>query len=272
MAHDDLIGLIPAAGLGTRIAPLPLSKELFPIGFTDAADGERVPRPVCSYLLGQMRHAGVDRAVVVLRSGKWDIPAYLGDGTRSGVPLAYIVTPGTAGVAESIDLAFPFVKDACVVFGFADVILAPDDVLLRLRKRHDTGGADIVVAAYRARDPRLVGMIDIDATGRVRRVIEKPAASALTHMWIAAVWRPRFTSFLHANLAAIRAAKGGAASGSAGEPNACDALQAALAHGLTIDAEVIEDGHYRDIGTPSELMAAIAAHTPGVHECTGTNR
>ena len=32
---QDLIGLIPAAGKATRIAPLPGSKELFPVGFTE---------------------------------------------------------------------------------------------------------------------------------------------------------------------------------------------------------------------------------------------
>lgn len=261
MAADDLIGLIPAAGLATRIAPLPMSKELFPIGFARAAGGEPLPQPVCCYLLAQMRRAGAGRAVIVLRAGKWDIPAYLGDGGRTGMALAYVVTAGTAGVAESIDLAQPFVRDARVAFGFADVVLTPDDVLARLRRRQDQGGADVVVAAYRARDPRLVGMIDIDPAGRVRRVIEKPAASTLTHMWIAALWRPRFTAFLHANLGAITAAKAATSTGRAGEVSASDALQAALDHGLAIEAEVIEDGSYRDIGTPRELMAAVAAHS-----------
>lgn len=265
MARDDPIGLIPAAGLATRLAPLPLSKELFPIGFF--AEGERrsLPRPVCTYLLEQMRQAGVARAVMVVRAGKWDVPAYLGDGGAFGVPLAFVVTPGTSGVAESIDLAYPFVRDARIAFGFGDVLLTPDDVLARLRRRQDASGADVVVAAYRARDPRLVGMIEIDAGGRVRAVVEKPAATTLTHMWIAALWRPSFTEFLHANRAALAAAKaatGRAAAGSAGELNACEALEAALAAGLSIEAEVIEDGTYRDIGTPAELMAAIAAHTP----------
>ena len=74
----DLIGLIPAGGSATRIAPLPCSKEVYPVGFQRSADGS-VPRPkvACEYLLERMRLAGVNRAYIVLREGKWDIPAFL---------------------------------------------------------------------------------------------------------------------------------------------------------------------------------------------------
>lgn len=33
----QLVGLIPAAGRGTRLAPLPFSKELVPVGFQHAS-------------------------------------------------------------------------------------------------------------------------------------------------------------------------------------------------------------------------------------------
>lgn len=31
--HQDMVGLIPAAGNATRLQPLPCSKEIFPVGF-----------------------------------------------------------------------------------------------------------------------------------------------------------------------------------------------------------------------------------------------
>jgi glucose-1-phosphate thymidylyltransferase len=79
--HSEIIGLIPAAGQATRIAPLPCSKELYPIGFrtVPGSDGLR-PKAVSHYLLEKMQIAGVRKAYFILRQGKWDIPAYWGDG------------------------------------------------------------------------------------------------------------------------------------------------------------------------------------------------
>ncbi len=44
----EIIGLIPAAGQATRLAPLPCSKELYPIGLER---GGARPKVVCEYLL-----------------------------------------------------------------------------------------------------------------------------------------------------------------------------------------------------------------------------
>jgi glucose-1-phosphate thymidylyltransferase len=50
-----VIGLIPAGGQATRIAPLPCSKELFPLGFSSMNSGQGMrPKVVCHYLLEKM--------------------------------------------------------------------------------------------------------------------------------------------------------------------------------------------------------------------------
>lgn len=82
----EVVGLIPAGGQATRLSPLPLSKELYPIGFQSISkDGGMRPKVVCQYLLERMKFAGITKAFIILRSGKWDIPAYLGDGFRLGI-------------------------------------------------------------------------------------------------------------------------------------------------------------------------------------------
>jgi glucose-1-phosphate thymidylyltransferase len=72
---QQVVGLIPAAGHATRLAPLPFSKELYPIGFHEGPHGPR-PKVVAHYLLEKLHAAGIRRVFVVLRDGKWDIPAY----------------------------------------------------------------------------------------------------------------------------------------------------------------------------------------------------
>lgn len=78
-AARRLVGLIPAAGRGTRLAPLPFSKELVPVGFQHASEGaDRKPKPVSQYLLERMRLAGAQQVFFITRPGKGDIADYYG--------------------------------------------------------------------------------------------------------------------------------------------------------------------------------------------------
>ena len=98
-SHEEVVGLIPAGGKAARIAPLPCSKELYPIGLRPADDGHGSrPKVVSHYLLEKMRFAGITKAYIVLRPGKWDIPAYFGDGALLNIDLAYLMLGAPFGV------------------------------------------------------------------------------------------------------------------------------------------------------------------------------
>ena len=116
-----IIGLLPAAGQGSRISPLPMSKELFPLGFRKVKGkaGQR-PKVACHYLLEKMHLAGAQEALLILRPGKWDIPEFLGDGADLGLRLAYLTVHVPFGVPFSLNQAYPFVREATVVMGFPD--------------------------------------------------------------------------------------------------------------------------------------------------------
>ena len=90
--QPKVLGLIPAAGKAARLSPLPFSKELYPIGFGPVGQGHSLrPKVVCHYLLEKMQFAGITKAYIILRNGKWDIPAYLGDGKMLDMNLAYLI-------------------------------------------------------------------------------------------------------------------------------------------------------------------------------------
>ena len=131
----EVIGLLPAAGQGTRLQPLPLSKELFPIGFYAGSDDRQKPKVVSHYLLEKMRLAGVKKAFFILRPGKWDIPAYFGDGAMLDMHLAYLTVHVPYGPPYTLDQAYPFVKDAVIAFGFPDILFQPEDAYQHLLKR-----------------------------------------------------------------------------------------------------------------------------------------
>ena len=157
MSSDDVIGLIPCAGHATRIAPLPCSKEVFPVGLRRISDGSLRPKVVSHYLLEQMREGGVRRAFFILRNGKWDIPQYYGDGAMVGMDLGYLMMGKPYGTAYTLDAAYPFVRGARVALGFPDILFEPRDAFTRALHRLTSTRADLVLGLCRVRDKSSFG-------------------------------------------------------------------------------------------------------------------
>ena len=154
---DNVIGLIPAAGQAKRISPLPCSKELYPVGFWRSRDEKNArPKVACHYLLEKMRSAGITRAYIVLRQGKWDIPAYLQDGAIADMHLAYLMLGLPYGVPYTLDQAYPFVRDEIIAFGFPDILFRPDSAFSRLLSHQDSGQADVTLGLF-PHEPSLQG-------------------------------------------------------------------------------------------------------------------
>jgi glucose-1-phosphate thymidylyltransferase len=262
----EVIGLIPAAGQATRISPLPGSKELYPIGFY-AAGEEKSPRPkvVCQYLLERMHHAGIAKAYLILRSGKWDIPAYFGDGAMLNMNLGYLIMGLPFGVAYTLDQAYPFVKDSLVALGFPDILFQPEDSYKHMLNRLRNSSADVVLSVVPLDQPHKGGMVDFDANGLVHSVIEKPTQSESRHSWCNAVWKPSFTAFMHQYLAELDPALFRDSPQPATMPQTAkkrelpigDVFHAAIAYGLRVEAEVFPSGKFLDIGTPEDLAKAV---------------
>ncbi len=247
---QSAIGLIPAAGEGTRIAPLPGSKELYPIGFRVAPDGSLRPKVVCHYLLESMRLAGIRRAYTLLRRGKWDIPAYLGDGALVDMNLGYLIVESLYGVPYTLDRAYEFVQDAVVTLGFPDIIFQPQDAFVRLLAHLSDSEADLVLGVVPFDKPYKGGMVDFDANGCVNLVVDKPQQSTLRYSWCTAAWIPSFTEFLHQYLTNLPIVP-------TQEVLINDVIQAAIDRGLKVEVEVFENGSFLDIGTPEDLVRAV---------------
>jgi len=260
---------MPAAGRATRLAPLPCSKELYPIGFrpTDPSGSLR-PKVVCHYLLEKMRLAEIKKVYVILRNGKWDLPGYLGDGQMLDMHLAYLMMGSPLGVPFTLDQAFPFVQDAVVALGFPDILFQPEDAYARLLKRQMESGADVVLGLFPAPQPDKMDMVDLDSDGCIRAIQIKPVSTDLRYTWIIAVWNARFTHFMHSHLAASQPGNrhdaGDWETGAQPEMQVSEVIQAAIRKGLHIDSIVFGEGRCLDVGTPDALVRAVqmAGRTP----------
>src|SRR5882724_6092499 len=115
--HDDghnliaskFVGLIPAAGLGARLAPFAYPKELLPIIHTVGGAGGKVTvRPVMQFSLDQLQSAGVSNCYVVISSWKFEIARMFEDGGNAGVSLSYLVHNTPRGLADAVNAVNPW--------------------------------------------------------------------------------------------------------------------------------------------------------------------
>lgn len=258
-----VVGLLPGAGHGSRIQPIPGSKEVLPVGMqsVDGGEGKRV-RVISQYLLEAYRRAGVDRAYWILREGKWDIPAYWQDGAEVGVDLGYLMAREWArGPAFTIDQAYPFVQDATVVVGFPDLVFTPDDAFRVLVRELTATGSEVMLGVFPSDTPEKVDMVDMGDDGRIRAIDIKNPHSTCTLAWIIAAWTPSFTEWLHQFAGTLLQAEPQPDTREANESpqewHLGTVLQAALADGRDIRGTVFPNGAFLDIGTPASLERAM---------------
>ncbi|QJP14832.1 dTDP-glucose pyrophosphorylase [Starkeya sp. ORNL1] len=256
----EVIAVVPCAGHATRIAPLPCSKELLPVAL-DRSTAEAPPvKVVSSYLLHKLRTAGIRRAFLILRKGKWDIPDYYGDGAEVGVNLAYLVVRRTYGPPYTIDEAYPFIRGARIAFGFPDILFGPTDAYARGLEALSQSRADLVLGLFRPHDESASDLVDIDSRGRIRKLLIQPHHTRLVWTWIFAVWTPTFTEFMHEYLTVPRTAAQDSGAGLVHELTVGHVIQAAIRAGLQTQSIAFPEHRYLDVGTPQGLVRLASLH------------
>ena len=159
-------GIILAGGSGTRLYPVTIgvSKQLLPI----------YDKPMIYYPLSVLMLAGIrEIAIITTPQDSEQFRLVLGDGSQWGIALTYITQPSPDGLAQAYTLAEEFLDGAPSLMVLGDNIFfghGLPDLLARACAR-ETGGT---VFGYRVADPERYGVVDFDADGTVRGIVEKP--------------------------------------------------------------------------------------------------
>jgi glucose-1-phosphate thymidylyltransferase len=186
-----MLGIVPAAGIGSRIQPLAFSKELLPVGSRVDGDVER-PRAVSEYLIERMALAGCDKICFVIGPQKSDIVEYYG-GSAGGAAAFYVVQPEAGGLCDALFRAAPFVgSDEEVLIGLPDTVWFPVDGLCRL------GDDPLSFLLFPVAQPELFDAVVSDDDGRVREIQVKRADAASSWIWGAVKARGDVFAELHA--------------------------------------------------------------------------
>jgi len=138
-------------------------------------------RPLIEYVLLGLREAGADEFAVVIGYLGDQIQAALGDGSRLGVSIHYLVQPEPNGSGAATLLAEEFIGGEPFLLSFADII-TPRRNYPRLREAFESGQWSAVITLNWMEDPYEGAAVTVDDEGRVLRIVEKPPkGTAGTH-------------------------------------------------------------------------------------------
>jgi glucose-1-phosphate thymidylyltransferase len=167
-----VVGIIPAAGYGTRLQPRPGSKEVFPIG----------GRPVMDYEVERMRAAPCDELRVVTRPEKRDV---IENARRHG---AVVIEAHPPSLGQSLYAGLRGLDDDDVVLiGFPDSLWEPVEGYRLLLEFRDRGGWDVALGLLPAPDMRREEPVIFDrGSGRVSELEFKPAHPSADMTWVCA--------------------------------------------------------------------------------------
>lgn len=162
-------GIILAGGSGTRLYPLTMvtSKQLLPV----------YDKPMIYYPLSVLMMAGIRDILII--STPTDLPRMeqlLGDGSKFGIHLSYVVQPSPDGLAQAFILGEEFIgNDACAmvlgdnIFYGAGLIKHLQNSVRRAEEEHMA-----TIYGYFVNDPERFGIVELDENNNPISIIEKP--------------------------------------------------------------------------------------------------
>ncbi len=164
---DDLMGVILAAGKGTRMRPFSehWPKPILPV----------LGVPLMAYQLEMMAALGVRSVVVVIGHLGHEVVRALGDGSRWGVQIRYVEQEETLGIAHAVSRLEAHVDRSFFLF-LGDIFFVTEN-LDAMVDRFRAGRLGGVLACKR--EPNLEAIkrnfvVMTGPDGVVHRVIEKP--------------------------------------------------------------------------------------------------
>ena len=171
-------GIVPAAGIGSRIQPLAFSKELLPVGHSVDDEGIERPRAVSEYLVERMVLGGATQICFVISPGKSDIVEYYGAGSAE-TPVCYVVQPEPGGLCDAIFRTLPLLGDADehVLIGLPDTIWFPADGLAML------GSEDLSFLCFPVEHPERFDAVVSRTDGSVVEVQVKQSSATSAWVW-----------------------------------------------------------------------------------------
>jgi glucose-1-phosphate thymidylyltransferase len=228
-------GLILAGGHGTRLRPLTFTgnKHMIPIA----------NKPMLSYALDNLAKAGITEIGIVLGPINEGVKETIGDGSRLGVNVTYINQPDPKGLAHALLLSEYYIKDEPFVMHLGDNLLKHGIAPILDTYRNE--GTDSVICVTPVKNSQQYGIVELDSSGRISRLVEKPLKSK-SNLALVGVYLFNYSIF-----EAARNIKPSWRN----EFEITDAIQNLSDRGKKIGVKYV-DGWWKDTGKPEDLLEA----------------
>ncbi|MGA1509782.1 MAG: glucose-1-phosphate thymidylyltransferase [Ilumatobacteraceae bacterium] len=162
--------LILAGGAGTRLRPIThtSAKQLVPVA----------NKPILFYGIDAMVSAGITEIGVIVGDTRAEVMAALGDGSAFGAHITFIPQDAPLGLAHCVLIARDLLGDDDFVMYLGDNLREQDLAAFvrafeEARSSAEPPAAQILLK--QVPDPHRFGIAELDASGNVVRLVEKPA-------------------------------------------------------------------------------------------------
>jgi len=227
-------GLILAAGLGTRLRPLSLSrpKPLLPVA----------NKHIVSYIIEDMAEAGIKDIAIVI-SHKKDIVVDELNASDYGVSLTFLTQETLNGIGGAVRLAKDFVGDEPFMVYLGDNF-AQDGVKEFVNKFHETN-PDALLLLTHVNNPSDFGIAELNKDGSIKSVEEKPE-NPKSNLAVTGIYM--FNKRIFEAIDNITPSD-------RGELEIPDAIQWLINNNEKVISEQIK-GRWKDTGKPEDLLEA----------------
>jgi glucose-1-phosphate thymidylyltransferase len=225
--------LVLSGGSGSRLRPIThtSAKQLVPVA----------NKPVLFYGLEAIRDVGITDVGIVVGDTGPAIREAVGEGSAFGLNVTYLRQQTPLGLAHAVMIAREFLGDDDFVMYLGDNFIVGG--ITALVEEFRGGRPDAQIMLTQVPDPRQFGVAELDNTGEVARLEEKPAEPksdlALVGVYI-------FTAAVHEAVQELTPSW-------RGELEITEAIQWLINHGRKVRSTIIT-GYWKDTGNVTDML------------------